>query len=47
MIWMTWGTLQKGSLRDDMDDIRGTLQKGSLRDDMDDMGSPTKGITEG
>ena len=44
---MTWGTLQKGSLRDDMDDIGGTLQKGSLRDDMDDMRYPTKGITEG
>ena len=47
MIWMTWGTLQKGSLRDDMDDIRGTLQKGSLRDDMDDIGVLCKGITEG
>ena len=39
--------MQKGSLRDDMDDIGGTLQKGSLRDDMDDMGYPAKGITEG
>ena len=34
---MIWGTLQKGSLRDDMDDIGGILQKGSLRDDMDDI----------
>ena len=39
---MTWGTLQNGSVRDDMDDIGGTLQKGSLRDDMDDIGVPCK-----